>query len=181
MKIYYQICSEIKIKINLIIKLNYFSNLLQNLMNMVQSDVPWNRWLSKQLLKLPFENTSHCLILWRFNSLFFFFVLWCQCCRWCSHINKQPEIQKFWNLCGCYKDIYDWISPLMVYSNTDSNLYMGESSMVNPDTCLFFISLKHLMVSLKYNFMGLYFLTLLKTLIPCTTMKLRFCFMWKQC
>ena len=26
--------------------------------------------------------------------------------------NKQPGMQKFWNLCGLYQDIYDWISPL---------------------------------------------------------------------
>ena len=26
--------------------------------------------------------------------------------------NKQPGIQKFWNLCGLFQDIYDWISPL---------------------------------------------------------------------
>ena len=26
--------------------------------------------------------------------------------------NKQPGIQKFWNLCSQYQDIYDWISPL---------------------------------------------------------------------
>ena len=39
--------------------------------------------------------------------------LWCLCCtmmfRW---INKQPGIQKFWNWCSHYQDIYDWISPL---------------------------------------------------------------------
>ena len=26
--------------------------------------------------------------------------------------NKQPGIQKFWNVCGLYQDIYDWTSPL---------------------------------------------------------------------
>ena len=39
--------------------------------------------------------------------------LWCLCCmmmfRW---INKQPGIQKFWNLCSHHQEIYDWISPL---------------------------------------------------------------------
>ena len=37
----------------------------------------------------------------------------CLCCmimfRW---TNKQPGIQKFFNLCSHYQDIYDWISPL---------------------------------------------------------------------
>ena len=31
---------------------------------------------------------------------------------------KQPGIQKFWNLCGLYQDIYDWISPLNKRSGT---------------------------------------------------------------
>ena len=38
--------------------------------------------------------------------------------------SQQQRIQKFWNLCGLYQDIYDWILPLNkqpgkpFYSNT---------------------------------------------------------------
>ena len=43
----------------------------------------------------------------------FFVELWCLCCmmmfKW---TNKQPGIQMFWNICGHYQDICDWISPL---------------------------------------------------------------------
>ena len=38
-----------------------------------------------------------------------------------------------------------------------------------------FTLLKHLMMILKYNFSGLHFYTLLKTLIACKAMHLRFC------
>ena len=51
--------------------------------------------------------------------------LWCLCCmmmfKW---TNKQPGIQRFWNLCCHCQDIYEWISPLNkrsdlpFYSNT---------------------------------------------------------------
>ena len=27
-------------------------------------------------------------------------------------VNKQPGMQKFWNWCSHYQEIYDWISPL---------------------------------------------------------------------
>ena len=37
------------------------------------------------------------------------FELWCLCCmmtfRW---INKQPGMQKFWNVWCYYQEIYDW-------------------------------------------------------------------------
>ena len=36
-------------------------------------------------------------------------VLYMMMFRW---TNKQPGIQKFWNLCGHYQDIYHWVSPL---------------------------------------------------------------------
>ena len=56
--------------------------------------------------------------------------------RWIT----QPGIQKLWNFCGHYQDVYDWISPL----NKPSDLWfiltqqsMGEIIMVNPVTCLF--------------------------------------------
>ena len=63
--------------------------------------------------------------------------------------NEQPEIQKIWNWCNHYQDIYDWISPfdklsgIMVYSNTAVYTYiLGKISiiMVNP---VIFTSLKH--------------------------------------
>ena len=38
--------------------------------------------------------------------------LWVCCMMMFRWTNKQPGIQKFWNLCGHYQDIYDWISPL---------------------------------------------------------------------
>ena len=57
----------------------------------------------------------------RFN----FFELWCQCCiMMFRKVNKQPGMQKFWNWCSHYQEIYDWISPLnkragsAYYSNT---------------------------------------------------------------
>ena len=94
--------------------------------------------------------------------------------RW---INKQPGIQKFWNLCGHYQDIYDWISPLNKWSGLPFILKqqsMGELSKINLVICLFFTSLKHLMVLLRCSFSGLHFYTLSKTLIACRDMQLRF-------
>ena len=41
--------------------------------------------------------------------------------------NKQPGIQKFWNLCGLYQDIYDWISPLNKLSG--SSFILTQQSM----------------------------------------------------
>ena len=39
--------------------------------------------------------------------------LWCQCCiMMFRKVNKQPGMQKFWNWCSHYQEIYDWISPL---------------------------------------------------------------------
>ena len=59
----------------------------------------WNRWLTLNTLTLRLHLKK--------------FELWCLCCmvmfRW---TNKQPRIQKFWNVCSHYQDIYDWISPL---------------------------------------------------------------------
>ena len=84
-------------------------------------------------------------------------LFWCLCCimmfRW---TNKQPGIQKFWNWCGHYQDIYDWISPLNRPSGSPfillhSSLW-GEMSVVNPVTCLVFTSLKHFMMLLRCNF-----------------------------
>ena len=61
--------------------------------------------------------------------------------RW---INKQPGMQKLWNLCSHYHDICDWITPfykpsrLIVYSNTavyGGNEYDGKSNHM----CIFTI------------------------------------------
>ena len=39
--------------------------------------------------------------------------LWCLCCiMMFRKVNKQPGMQKFWNWCSHYQEIYDWISPL---------------------------------------------------------------------
>ena len=73
----------------------------------------------------------------RFN----FFFLWRLCCimmfRW---INKQPGMQKFWNWCSHYQEIYDWVSSSHKQSGLPFILIqqcMGETSMVNLVTCLF--------------------------------------------
>ena len=68
-----------------------------------------------------------------------------------------------------------------IYSN--SSLW-GEISMVNlgySRHSSIFTLLKHLMMLLKYNFSGLHFYTLPKTLIPFTTIQFRFFFeKWKH-
>ena len=75
-------------------------------------------------------------------------------------VNKQQGMQKFWNWCSHYQEIYDWISPLnkavwlTIYSNTvvyGGNEY-GESGHLS-----IFTVLKHLMMLLKYNFQGFIF------------------------
>ena len=87
------------------------------------SSVPWGE---KVLKKKPLNNHVHqiscvlapqtsrsikdiVLTLWRIDSKIV--ELWCLCCtmmfRW---INEQPGIQKFWNLCCDYQEIFDWIS-----------------------------------------------------------------------
>ena len=39
--------------------------------------------------------------------------LWYLCCIMVFRkVNKQPGMQKFWNWCSHYQEIYDWISPL---------------------------------------------------------------------
>ena len=105
------------------------------------------------------------------------------CCimmfRW---INQQPGIQKFWNGCSHYQDIYDWISPSNKWSDswfilTQQILWgneYGKSILLSINT-----SLKHLMMHFEVQFFqGFIFLfyTLLKTLIACRAMHLRFFF-----
>ena len=105
--------------------------------------------------------------------------LWCLCCmmmfRW---TNKQPGIQKFWNLCSRYQEIYDWISPfnkrsgllfILTQQSMEENYY-GKSGHLS-----IFTLLTHLMMLLKCFFSsGLHFYTLSKTLIACRAMQLRF-------
>ena len=109
----------------------------------------------------------------------FMFLLWCVCCmmmfRW---TNKQPGIQKVWNLCGLYQDIYDWISPLNKRSGWPFILIqqsMGRNEYGISGHLHIFAFLKHLIVLLRCNFFsGLHFYTLSKTLIACRDMQLRF-------
>ena len=89
--------------------------------------------------------------------------LWCLCCmmmfRW---TNKHPGIQKFWNLCGLYQDIYDWISPLNKRSGRPFILTqqsIGRNKYGISGHLHIFALLKHLMVLLRCNFSGLHFYT----------------------
>ena len=100
--------------------------------------------------------------------------------RW---INKQPGIQKLWNWCSHYQDIYDWISPLNKLS--DLWFILTQQSMVENEygksgNLSFFTYLKHLMMLLKYSFSGLHFYTFSKALIAYRAMQLRF-LKWKHC
>ena len=83
---------------------------------------------------------------------------------------KQPGIQKFWNLCGLYQNIYDWISPLNKQSGRPFILTqqsMGRNEYGISGHLHIFAVLKHLMVLLRCNVSGLQFYTLSKTLISC--------------
>ena len=45
-------------------------------------------------------------------------------------VNKQPGMQKFWNWCSHYQEIYDWISPLNKRAGSAfilTQLSMGEN------------------------------------------------------
>ena len=46
-------------------------------------------------------------------------------------VNKQPGMQKFWNWCSHYQEIYDWISPLNKRAGSAYNtiVYGGKMSM----------------------------------------------------
>ena len=100
------------------------------------------------------------------------FELWCLCWkmmfRWTI---KQPGIQKFWNLCNLYQDIYDWISPLNKRSGRPFILTQqsmgrkeyGISGHLHIFTFFFFINGAF---ELQF-FSGLHFYTISKTLIAC--------------
>ena len=91
----------------------------------------------------------------------FFFKLWCLCCmmmfRW---TNKQPGMQKFWNLCCHYQDIYHWINGQAYHLFLHSSIW-GKMSEINL-VIVMFTSLKHLMVLLRCNFFRASFLHLIK-------------------
>ena len=95
------------------------------------------------------------------------FLLWCLCCimmsRWTI---KQPGIQKFWNLCGLYQDIYDWISPLNKRSGWPFYILtqqsMGRNEYGISGHSLIFAFSKHLIVLLRCNFFRASFLHLIK-------------------
>ena len=98
-------------------------------------------------------------------------------------VNKQPGMQKFWNWCSHYQEIYDWISPQQtswqrIYSNT---VVYGENEyMVNLVT-VYFHYFEALNDAFEVQiFSGLNFYTLPKTLIAFRTMQLRF-FKVKNC
>ena len=73
-------------------------------------------------------------------------------------VNKQPGMQKFWNWCSHYQEIYDWISPL----NKRAGSAMGENEYGESGHLSIFTLLKHLMMLLKYNFFRASFLHLTK-------------------
>ena len=103
----------------------------------------------------------------------FFFLLWSLCrvmmFRW---TNKQPGIQTFWNLCGHYQDIYDWISPLNKWSNT---AVYGEKLVRCIWSLVYFLFFEALNGAFEVQFLsGLHFYTVWKTLIVCRDMQLRF-------
>ena len=92
--------------------------------------------------------------------------LWGLCCmmifRWTI---KQPGIEKFWNLCGLYQDIYDWISPLN--KRCGRSFILTQGSMGRNDYGIsghlhIFAFLKHLMVLLRCIFFRASFLHLIK-------------------
>ena len=106
----------------------------------------------------------------------FFVELWGMWCimmfRW---TNKQSGIQKFWNLCGHYQDIYDWING-QAYHFILTQRSMERMSKINPGTCLFsLLWSKPLMVLSRCNFFSWFHsYTSSKTLIACRDMQLRF-------
>ena len=72
---------------------------------------------------------------------------------------KQPGIQKFWNLCGLYQDIYDWISPLNKRSGRPFILI--HSSLWAEMSMVFLVTGRYWGAII----LGLHFYTLSKTLI----------------
>ena len=71
----------------------------------------WLQFCTRRQLHDSFYNYKHYLTLWRLNlkkggrTLCLSFMMMF---KW---MNKQPIIQKCWNLCRHYQDIYEWISP----------------------------------------------------------------------
>ena len=85
-------------------------------------------------------------------------------------VNKQPGIQKFWNWCSRYQEIYYWISPLnkrsgspvTIYSNT---VVYGGKWVWWIWSLVYFHSFEALNDAFEVQFFsGLHFYTLPKTL-----------------
>ena len=81
-------------------------------------------------------------------------LLYLCCIMMFKWINKHPGIQKFWNWCSHYQEIYDWISPF----NIPSGLWfiltqqsMGGDYGKSGNLSVFTV-LKHLMLPLKCSF-----------------------------
>ena len=79
-------------------------------------------------------------------------------------VNKQPGMQKFWNWCSHYQEIYDWISPLN--KRAGSAFILTQYSMGGNEGhsghLYIFTLLKHLMMLLKYIFFRASFLHITK-------------------
>ena len=104
--------------------------------------------------------------------------LWCLCCiMMFRRVNKQPGMQKFWELCCYYQDIYNWMSP---FNKPSCSWFILTLQAIGGNECgisghlHIFTSLKHLIMLLKCSFSGLHFYTLSQTLIACRAMQLRF-------
>ena len=73
---------------------------------------------------------------------------------------KQPGIQKFWNVCGLYQDIYDSISPLNKRSGRPFILTqqsMGRNEYGISGHLHIFVFLKHLSAFEVQVFQGFIF------------------------
>ena len=125
---------------------------------------------------MPSEVKDIVLTLWRLH--FKNVELWCLCCmmmfRW---TNKQPGIQKFWNLCSHYQDTCKvlWLNITSEYKTVRLKPYQlpfillqtavyGEKWVryIKSSHLSIFPSLKHLMVLLRCIFFGASFLHLIK-------------------
>ena len=116
----------------------------------------------------PKTNYTHChkwkILLKTFNIVVAWFkngwTLMSRCClmmfRW---INKQPGIQKFWNSCSRYQNIYWFEYHHLINRQTDGLFIiqqsMGRNEYCKSGHCLFFTSLKHLMMLLKCDFLSM--------------------------
>ena len=80
-------------------------------------------------------------------------------------INKQPGMQKFWNWCNDYQEIYGWTSSFNKQSGLSFILTqqsMGGNEYGKSGHLSMFTSLKHLMMLLKCKFFRASFVHLIK-------------------